>query len=90
MSATLLIIVSWFGHGPVVTTQRLESPFECKAVLLTASESIRSLAATNLVTLHKELVVRYDKDGLQATLTVPTSGREVARLACVDPVSPAR
>jgi hypothetical protein len=81
---TLLIMVTWLQGGPVVQTQALETPQECRAAAESVAHMIKMQAQTNMTSPHNELTVSRDEKTGEWKLATGVMGREVARLRCSD------
>jgi hypothetical protein len=85
MLKSLLIVVTWLQGGPVVQTQLLDSPAQCRLAAQSAAQMIQLQARSNLNSPHNELLLTQDPHSREWRLATGTVGREVARLRCAEP-----
>lgn len=81
---TLLLIVTWLQGAPVVQTQFLESPSECRIAAESVMQMITVQARTNMMPPHGNLVASRDEKTGEWRLSTGM-GRELASLRCTSP-----
>jgi hypothetical protein len=84
MLKSLLIVVTWLQGGPVVQTQLLDSPAQCRLAAQSAAQMIQLQARSNLNSPHNDLLLTQDPRSREWNLATGL-GREVARLRCAEP-----
>jgi hypothetical protein len=87
---TVLVVLTWLQGAPVVQTQTLESPQECRVVAEATVQMMQKQAQTNMMAPHNALTVAHDEKPEEWTLNTGAVGREVARLRCVPVDAPSR
>ena len=83
MIKTALIVLTWLQGAPVVQTQTLESPQECRAVAEATVQMMQRQAQTNMAAPHNALTLAREEKPDEWTLNTGAIGREVARMRCV-------
>jgi hypothetical protein len=85
MLKSLLMVVTWLQDGPVVQTQLLDSPAQCRLVAQSAAQMIQLQARSNLNSPHNDLLLTQDPRSREWSPSTGAVGREVARLRCAEP-----
>lgn len=83
MLKTLLVVVTWFQSAPLIQTQMMESPHDCRIAAEATVQMIQYQARTNMTSPHNDLSASRDEKTGDWQLSTGVIGREVARLRCV-------